>query len=485
MSIITQIKTVLILLLAMSLGSTILAQTEVPVTTNSQEALRLFVEGRTNVENLEFDKANQFFDQAIALDPDFALAYLYDALTLNAVAVVHKNLDKAMSLAGKASPGEQYLIKFYIAQENRDNKGMETALSQLLTRYPQDKRVQVLAGSYFYGRSDYNTAIEHFKKSLDRDKNYAPAYNMLGYAEMANGNFAEAEKSFQSYIRLIPDKPNPYDSYGEMLLKQGKYDESIRQYENAIGKDPHFTSAYLGIASDYIFKGDAASAMSYYHQLYDHTQDIDRKLAATYGKAIAYIHMNKFDEAIRTLEMYERIAEVDNREDVVIQAKFSAGLLYRDTPNPEEGLKLINSGMNLIQHSNLPESVKENLSFYGMANRIAIYAAMRKYDLAGYDINRCRTILKETDDPFQEKYLSGVMGYYEFNNKDFNKALTYFQKADTENPLNLYYIGLIYEQKGDADSAHKMYTKVANWNQNSLTYATVRNKAIMKTNSVQ
>jgi len=482
---ISHVKSLLVITVMMAFGSTLLAQNEVPITTNSKEALQAFIDGRNYTENLEFDKANQFFDQAISLDPDFALAYLYDAQTLNSLSVSRKNLNKALSLVDKVSPGEAALIQYFGAQANSDVNEMQSALDKLLKSHPNDKRVQVLAGRYFYGQSDYEPAIEHFQKAVAIDKNYAPAYNMLGYSEMAKEDYSAAEKAFQSYIRLIPDNPNPYDSYGELLLKEGKFDASIHQYESAIGKDPHFTSAYLGIAANYIYKGDAASAMSYYQQLYDHTQDIDRKLAATYWKAVAYVHMNDVDEAIRTFDQYERIADADNRENLVIQAKFAAGLLYRDTSNPEHGVKLINTGMNMIQQSDLPESVKENLSFYGMANRIAIFGAMRKYDLAGYDINRCEKMLKKSQNPFQSKYFAGVMGYYEYQQNNYDKALEYYLKADIEDPLNLYYRGLIYEHKGDFKFAEAMYSKVASWNQNGIAYATIRNKAIMKSNGLQ
>jgi len=466
----------------MGFWSTLLAQNEMPVTTNSKDALQAFIHGREYTENLNFDEANQFFDRAISLDPDFAMAYLYNAQTLGSLSVSHKNLEKAYSLSDKVSSGEKAFIQYYVAQSDGDVQKMEAALNKLLTSYPKDKWIQSLAGRHYYSRSDYATAIEHLHKTLAIDKNFAPAYNMLGYSEMAKGDYPAAEKAFQSYITLIPDNPNPYDSYGELLLKEGKYDASIHQYENAIGKDPHFTSAYLGMATNYIYKGDAVSAMSYYQQLYDHTQDIDRKLTATYWKAVAYVHMNDIDEAIRVLEQYERIADADNRENLVIQARFAAGLLYRDTPKPERGIKLIDAGLNVIHMTDLPESVKENLSFYGMANRVVIYAAMRKYDLAGYDINRCQAMLKQDQNPFQEKYFAGVMGYFEYQKNNYDKALEYYQKADFEEPLNLYYMGLIYENKGDAKSAGEMYSRAANWNENGMAYATIRNKAIMKSN---
>ena len=50
---------------------------------------------------------------------------------------------------------------------------------------------------------------------------------MLGYAYRQEGDYANAEQAFKKYIELIPNDPNPYDSYAELLLKMGKFDESI------------------------------------------------------------------------------------------------------------------------------------------------------------------------------------------------------------------------------------------------------------------
>ncbi|MBK7632745.1 MAG: hypothetical protein IPJ23_19075 [Ignavibacteriales bacterium] len=52
---------------------------EITITTNSDDALKLFIEGRDMSEKLKFPQAAVMFDKAIALDKDFAMAYLYRA----------------------------------------------------------------------------------------------------------------------------------------------------------------------------------------------------------------------------------------------------------------------------------------------------------------------------------------------------------------------------------------------------------------------
>ena len=76
---------------------------------------------------------------------------------------------------------------------------------------------------------------------------------MLGYSNRNLENYDEAEKAFKKYIELIPDDPNPYDSYAEMLSKQGRYEEAITQYEKALAIDPNFFPSHMGIANNLIY----------------------------------------------------------------------------------------------------------------------------------------------------------------------------------------------------------------------------------------
>src|SRR4029079_3499523 len=101
---------------------------------------------------------------------------------------------------------------------------------------------------------DWAQAIEHYKKAAELAPTYSPAFNILGYAHRQAGDYASAEQAFQKYIELIPKDPNPYDSYGELLLKMGRFDEAIAQYRKALQIDPNFLASHQGIASDLMYQ---------------------------------------------------------------------------------------------------------------------------------------------------------------------------------------------------------------------------------------
>jgi len=53
---------------------------EMPITSSSQEAIKIIKEASIMTENFEFQKAIKKSDEALKLDNDFALAYLYKAI---------------------------------------------------------------------------------------------------------------------------------------------------------------------------------------------------------------------------------------------------------------------------------------------------------------------------------------------------------------------------------------------------------------------
>ena len=214
------ILAVLICVLFNSIYCNLIKKKEAPITTSSREALNLFLEGREKWENLETTEAARLFKKAIEIDSNFAMAYLYRSQSGGGFDIFRQNIQKALSLVDEVSEGEKHWILYVQASVDGDITKQREHLDELLELFPEDKIVQTLAGYHFqYVMYDNKVAIEHYKKAIDLDKNYALAYNTLGYAQFSLGNYEAAEMAFKTYINLIPDRPNPYDSYADLLLK--------------------------------------------------------------------------------------------------------------------------------------------------------------------------------------------------------------------------------------------------------------------------
>jgi tetratricopeptide (TPR) repeat protein len=451
---------------------------EIPVTTSSKEALDFFLNGRDKFENMETVAASSLFDKAIEKDPSFALAYLYRGQSGGGFNVFKQNLDKAVSLTDKVSPGEK--LEISLAQSYADGNGQKQKeyLDQLLSSFPFDKRVQETAGGYFYDLNDFQNALAHFTKAKEIDSNFAPVYNMIGYCQSALDNYPAAEDAFQTYIKLVPDKPNPYDSYAELLLKMGKYDESIAQYKLALEKDPLFSTSLAGIGNNYVFKGDFTSARKYFQDFYDKSPTVMGKLDALYDKATSFTYEGKPEEAVNTFNDYRALATQEKLVTNEINSYAFQGHILTEAGNPKEGMKYYEKATDLIEKSELPAATKENLTVRSMLWRFYSLTANNELDKALAQSELCRTKIESRKNPGEEMFFNSLLGIYELKIGDYDKAIKYLATGDSQNPLTWYYTAQAYSKKGDKDNSDKIMDKIAKWNVNSLDLAFVRKNAI-------
>lgn len=210
------------------------ASGKIAITTSSEEARKEFLAGRDLSEKLRITDSIAHFDKALALDPNFALAELSRANVSPTAKEFFEHLKKAVALADKASDGERMLIQANDAAANANPTKQKEILDKLVAAYPNDERAHFTLGGYYFGQQDFAQAITHYKRATELAPDYSTAFNILGYAYRQNEQYTDAENAFKKYIELIPNDPNPYDSYAELLLKMGRFDEAITQYNKAL-----------------------------------------------------------------------------------------------------------------------------------------------------------------------------------------------------------------------------------------------------------
>src|SRR5215510_989824 len=215
---------------------------KIPITTSSPQAKEEYLKGRDMVDKLQITDSVAHFQKAVELDSNFAMAELSLAGSAPTAKEFFEHLRRAVNLADKASNGEKLLILATEAGANALPRTQKEHLDALVAAYPNDERAQFALGGWYFGQADFPNAIEHYKKATELDGNYSSAWNLLGYAYRQNVDYANAEKAFQKYVELIPKDPNPYDSYAELLMKMGRFEDSIAQYRKALEIDPNFVN---------------------------------------------------------------------------------------------------------------------------------------------------------------------------------------------------------------------------------------------------
>jgi tetratricopeptide (TPR) repeat protein len=451
---------------------------KVPITTSSEEAKKEFIQGRDLSEKLLANDSVQHFDKAISLDPTFASAELARANSAPTAKDFLEHLNKAVGLADKASDGEKLQIMAVQAANNGDAIKQKEYLEKLVAAYPNDERAHFALGGFHFGQQEMSDALEHYKKATELNPNYSIAYNMLGYSYRQQEDYADAEQAFKKYIELIPNDPNPYDSYAELLLKMGRFDESIVQYNKALALDSHWNPGYFGIAADLMYQNKWPEAEAELQKMADASRNDGELRTAYFGMAVVNSDGGHFDKALAAMDKEYAVAQKKNDVAAMAADLQAKGNIQAEMMKYDEATKTFDRSHEMIQSSSLSQEIKDNSTLLHHFNMAAV--AIGKKDLASAKTH-ANAYLKGAEiskNPAQMKQVHELAGRIALAQKDYDKAISELQQANLQDPRNIYRMSMAYQGKGDGTKAAEFCKKAAGFNPlPQLPYAFIRTKA--------
>jgi tetratricopeptide (TPR) repeat protein len=451
---------------------------KIPVTTASAEAKTEFLQGRDLSEKLRITDSIAHFEKAALLDPNFALAELNLANSAPTGREFFEHLDKAVSLSDKASNGEKLLILATQAGANNNAVKQKEYLEQLVAAYPNDERAHFNLGGYYFGQQDFPQAIEHYKKATEIAPGYSSAFNILGYAYRQNADYANAEKAFQKYIELIPGDPNPYDSYAELLLKEGKFDDSITQYRKALAIDPNFLASHQGIAADLMYMGKPDGAAAELANITKKARNDGERRLALFALTVLHVDGGKMAKALAEVDKQYALGEKTRDVPAMAGDLQLKGNILLEMGKAAEARTAYERALKMIEDSSLSQEIKDN-------NKRVIHNNLARVALVKKDIAAAKTEAEEfrkgaeaSNNPAQVRLAHELAGMIALAEKDYDKALAELQQASQQNPQNLYRMCQAYQGKGDKEKAKELCTKATEFNSlPQVNYAFIRTKA--------
>jgi DNA-binding winged helix-turn-helix (wHTH) protein/tetratricopeptide (TPR) repeat protein len=164
--------------------------------THSLEALKAYGIALSKAETLGDLAAIPFFDRAIELDPDFALAYGQLAAIYgnqNQFELSRKNATKAYELRDRTTEVERLSIDaWYYFYVTGDLEKASKALEIMRQTYPEAPRSLNDLGTIYASLGSYDKAADLFRDSLRSDPMSATTAGNLAASLMALGRYDEA-----------------------------------------------------------------------------------------------------------------------------------------------------------------------------------------------------------------------------------------------------------------------------------------------------
>jgi TolB-like protein/Flp pilus assembly protein TadD len=168
--------------------------------------------------NKDIETSIEYFQKAIAVDPNYARAYsgLADAYSLNVLGANRERMAKARAAAVKALALDEGLAEAH------------ASLGRILSV------------------DDYDQvgAEREMRRAVELNPNYGTGHHFLG-DQLANmGRYEESRAAYRRALELEPFSARIYAAYGGSLTKARKYEEAVAQYNKALELDPNMWSAY-------------------------------------------------------------------------------------------------------------------------------------------------------------------------------------------------------------------------------------------------
>ena len=202
--------------------------------TENVEAYQLYMKGRFHAARLilpEAAKGIEYFNQAIALDPNYALAYVgiaqaYTAFALSGDVPANDAMPKAKSAALRAAELDGNLPESQVA-------------------------VGFLAFWYDW---NWNEAEKKYQRALELDSNNAAAHFFYAHLNSNLGQHAEALTMVNRARELDPLSFIINSAEGQFLFFAGHTDKAVSRLNETLELDPNFWHAHLILSGIYAEK---------------------------------------------------------------------------------------------------------------------------------------------------------------------------------------------------------------------------------------
>jgi serine/threonine protein kinase/tetratricopeptide (TPR) repeat protein len=267
--------------------------------TDNLEAYNLYVQGRYFWNKRTEDGLNRaidYFEQALKLDPEYALAYTgiadaYSMLSSYGFIPPHEVMLKTKAAALKALEIDETLAEAY------------TSLAHIKQRYD----------------FDWLGSEENYKRAIELNPNYPLAHHWYGTLLKATGRFNEAHEEFTRALELDPLSISISTSFASIHVILGEYEQSIAQSNKTLEMDPNYGWAHGVLAETYLKKAMYDEAIAEYQKAAANS----REYLSVLG--YAYTVVGEKEKALKILEELTKQYQKENVDNYGLASVY-AGL---------------------------------------------------------------------------------------------------------------------------------------------------------------
>jgi serine/threonine-protein kinase len=212
--------------------------------TENLEAHRLYLLGRyefAKYTQAGWNNAIRYYEQALKLDPEYALAYCGLA-------------DNYAYMGSAVMPGKEA------------NTKVEEFARRALELDPELAEAHMSLALALVAAFDWRNGLKEFDRALELNPNLAFAYELQAWTLNGLGQFDEAMAKDKKAIELDPLNPFFQMSLSFFQYWARQYDDAIAQARKTLEIDPNSAISHVLLGLSFLRKGDTAGAIPELHR---------------------------------------------------------------------------------------------------------------------------------------------------------------------------------------------------------------------------
>ncbi|WP_372950638.1 tetratricopeptide repeat protein [Mariniphaga sp.] len=466
----TSLAVLILLLLPLTFLANELNHTDWPETNSPAEAAQLFAQGREAFEMGRINDAILHFDEAVQKDAQYAVAWLYKALTAQTDADRKASIGKAVRFRNNATEEERMLIDIELTYADNNSEKRFQLAKQLAELHPENARALLVLAGEFQKRGEISKFRDLASEAIRVEPNSPLGYRALAASWVLNEpiDLQLAGKYMQKFVELRPGEASAHIARGDVYRAFLDLANAEKAFSKAIEIEPENAVALAKRGYIHTYLGNLEEARTDFNKataLVGHKQDYSKPNFSM----VSYLFPGNGKTTATDEEFFSNM----NRKNKKIPLNGASDNCYfcRSVISMNHGFVATpDESMNTcccLRHEfdvegRVPDESTIEANFAFMRGFRALQDG--NYEKTKQLIEEYANAVSPGMKPGKNEAHNFLLGVALLNQGKYSKALAQFKKSDTSNIFVKYNMAVAYDELGKYEEAKNEFTEVADLN---------------------
>ncbi|MGZ4897232.1 MAG: tetratricopeptide repeat protein, partial [Candidatus Angelobacter sp.] len=278
------------------------------------------------------------------------------------------------------------------------------------------------------------------------------------YCYARQNNFDKAFADIKRYTELVPNEPNPQDSFAEISRMSGRFEDALTHYRMSLKIDPTFHESQLGLGDTYALMGDQQKARAEYARAIEVASPVQKVL---WSLQVAATYVREGDLAAAD-KAFTAVAEQAHAKDFAnIEAEAYRSMSLYQLEGPASLALLARAEAALHEVHKVPQSLLNQELATVLRTRVERALADNNAELAAATLKQLQTLAEANDaDGIIAGAFHGAAGTVALTEGKFADAVNHLEEDDS-NAISMRALIAAYTKNGQQGNATRLAAKLA------------------------